>query len=678
MPNSGNPQSGPICPKCRRSNRTGAAYCTHCGYNLLGNGSQPIAPSPSSPADFPSLHYDKVSADVTGNLPSGLTLKRRYRILRKIAQGGMGAVYEANDTDAPAGTRWAVKEISPASMPPTERSQSIADFRREAQILATLQHPNLPHVVETFEELGKHFLVMEFVAGRTLLNTVEGQTDYLPEERVRVWARQLFEVLHYLHSQRPPIIYRDLKPANIMLVEGTERIKLIDFGIARFHKAGKNRDTEAFGTAGYAPPEQYGKGQTDQRSDIYALGATLHHLITRHDPSLNPFNWLPIRRYRNDISPQIEAAIMRAVNLDPQKRFASIRDFAEAMGLGITGALAPKATDDRRWPIGTSASRTQPSLPSQPLPPTQPKPTPIQPAASWSEAQSQQPIGNSLEKQLPAQPQPQLQPQPAMQAPIAAPPQASKPAKSRSRPTTVAPNLAPQLDILTPPLPTLTSLPPIAASARPPAPVQLDMGEALWNRRPVKRLSLKSADGSPLRGTVVASHPWIAYSPHRLSGNAVTLEVGVRRSALPFGRAQLQVPNLFGIIWQRTRWFLPFIGCWFWLLFLFASAAGRLLMWGALAIVGAVILAEALIWLWTRHARIFVPTPRENTGKLLVKSNDGDRHIEVRVLAKPSGLRTALGWTLAALFFIVEIATVTWIALSLAGVSVTLPGMFGG
>jgi hypothetical protein len=156
----------------------------------------------------------------------------------------------------------------------------------------------------------------------------------------------------------------------------------------------------------------------------------------------------------------------------------------------------------------------------------------------------------------------------------------------------------------------------------------------------------------------------------------VTLEVGVRRGALPFGQTELHVPNLFAIIWQRTRWFLPFIGCWFWLLFLFASAAGRLLVWVALGTIGAVLLIEGLIWLWSRHVRLFVPAPRENTGKLVVKSTDGDRHIEVRVLARPSTGRMALGWTLAGLMFIVEIAIVTWIALSLAGVNVPLPRLF--
>src|SRR5688500_15634063 len=135
----------------------------------------------------------------------------------------------------------------------------------------------------------------------------------------------------------------------------------LDFGIARFHKAGKSRDTEAFGTAGYAPPEQYGKGQTDQRSEIYALGATLHHVITRHDPSLNPFNWLPVRRYRSDVSPQTETALMRAVNLDPQKRFSSMREFAEAMGIPVTGALTsqtaiPEPANENRQTSGGLAA----------------------------------------------------------------------------------------------------------------------------------------------------------------------------------------------------------------------------------------------------------------------------------------------------------------------------------
>src|SRR5438552_4963923 len=340
------PESGPICSICRRANRSISVFCAFCGYRLgnanipnpyvlpnAGNDQRPlIIGNPQNGNQPPPV----IPADVAGSIPSGTLLKRRYRVLRKIAQGGMGAVYESTDMSAPSGTRWAVKEMSPAALPASERTQAIADFRREAQMLASLQHPNLPTVVETFEEFGKNFLVMEFVPGRTLQNVIDGTPGFLPEERVRVWARQLFDVVGYLHAQDPPIIYRDLKPANVMLLEGTERIKLIDFGIARFHKAGKSRDTEAFGTAGYAPPEQYGKGQTDQRSDVYALAATLHYLATKHDPGLSPFNWLPVRQYNPALSAQLESALQTALNLDPQRRFASIANFAAALGFSLS------------------------------------------------------------------------------------------------------------------------------------------------------------------------------------------------------------------------------------------------------------------------------------------------------------------------------------------------------
>src|SRR5918912_3628130 len=153
-----------------------------------------------------------------------------------------------------------------------------------------------------------------------------------------------------------------------MLLENTERIKLIDFGIARFHKIGKTRDTEAFGTAGYAPPEQYGKGQTDQRSDVYALGATLHYLATKHDTGLNPFNWLPVRQYNPALSSQLESALQIALNLDPYRRFPTVREFAASLGLDNPGVsqVSPSQAQATR-------PRVEPALP--PPPPT-PRPTP--------------------------------------------------------------------------------------------------------------------------------------------------------------------------------------------------------------------------------------------------------------------------------------------------------------
>src|SRR5205807_2226236 len=156
--------------------------------------------------------------------------------------------------------------------------------------------------------------------------------------------------------------------------------KLIDFGIARFHKAGKARDTEAFGTAGYAPPEQYGKGQTDQRSDIYALAATLHYLVTGHDPSLSPFNWLPVRRYNPALSPRLESALNTALSLDPLRRFATVGEFAQA--LGFQPYTMPQAAP---YPI------------PQPMPVVQPAPPPPQ-AQVQAPTRSSQPKSQSKRK----------------------------------------------------------------------------------------------------------------------------------------------------------------------------------------------------------------------------------------------------------------------------------------
>jgi serine/threonine protein kinase len=720
--------SGPVCPKCRRGNRRGAAFCTHCGYDLT-QSAQPQLSKPTGdggPSRKPSqpLNYDlgSVAANVTGNLPPGMVLKRRYRILRKIAQGGMGAVYESTDIEAPAGSRWAVKEISPAALPPEERRQAISDFRREAQILATLQHPNLPTVLETFEEMGKHFLVMEFVPGRTLLNVVDATHSFIHEDRIMVWARQLFDVLHYLHSQDPPIIYRDLKPANIMLVEGTERIKLIDFGIARFHKAGKSHDTEAFGTAGYAPPEQYGKGQTDQRSDIYALGATLHHLLTRHDPSLSPFNWLPVRRYNRALPIDLENAIARAVSLDAGKRFASMAEFAEAMGIRLHGeqqAPAPKPTEaiTATAPTSPQARPTpdgllQPNGPSEP-----PKPAPRKAEPS--------PPKPATPPRIPASPF-TITPAPIVAAPPPSPQPVAPPMQTAAQAATVEAPTKPQAlpkpdksaptlqDIVQGTQSVLAALAEIAPQIKEPlkkeapkaeqetheivspqpdtrravAPNQqsaivnpkfeepvLDLGEVRWNSRPARKLALRSAAGGQMKGTVVATQPWIAYNPHQFNGNPVTLEVKVKHRELPFGRTELHVPNLFAIIWARTRRVLPFIGFWFWVVVLAVSALGKILPWALVGAVAGLVLLELLIWIWTLHVRYLVPSEKLNTGRLMVKSSEGDRQIEVRVVARPSWMRKAAGWTGAMLLLLAEVAAITWIALTIAGITLPLPGL---
>ena len=321
--------SGSLCPYCSQPNRPGATFCLHCGHTLdvVGTSAAPIVEH--APGPGPGV---MVRAPGPGSLPVGTILRERYQIVRKVAQGGMGAVYEALDLEQP-GTRWAIKEMAQAVLHPEERTQTLRDFMREAAILATLQHPNLPTFNGIFSESGKHYLIMEFIPGRTLEHIVSTTREFLPEGRVMGWARQLCDVLTYLHTQDPPIIYRDCKPGNIMLVDGSEQVKLIDFGIARFHRAGRPAEDAAFGTAGYSPPEQYGNGQTDQRADIYALAATLHHLLTGHDPGQNPFHWRSARSYNPHVSRRVDLALLHALELNPDARFQSVEAFRQALGL---------------------------------------------------------------------------------------------------------------------------------------------------------------------------------------------------------------------------------------------------------------------------------------------------------------------------------------------------------
>jgi serine/threonine protein kinase len=545
-------------------------------------------------------------------------------------------------------------------------------------MLASLEHPNLPRVIETFEEIGKHFLVMEFVAGRTLQNELDITPGFLAEERVRVWARQLLDVMQYLHSQNPPVIYRDLKPANVMLLEGTERIKLIDFGIARFHKAGKNQDTEAFGTAGYAPPEQYGKGQTDARSDVYALAATLHYLLTKHDPSLNPFNWLPVRRYNQAISGQMEAALQTALNLDPQRRFAYIRDFASALGLDIGPAHA--AQQPAPAPIFMPAPVAVQAAPA-------PKPTPAprsqklksSPPKTGTAAQPRQKSPSRLPVAQPSAGAPPI----IFTSPVAAPVASAAPmapvaqsvvAEPPARAAEPAPVQPQRQPVVGNDHGTTSTAPPVSAGngkdhhGTPALVVSkqaLDLGEAWRSKQLMARVDLLNVGDGELEGTVLSRDTWLVPNIHKFRGQIQTVELRVRKAALPLGRVELQVPNLFAIIWARARWALPFVGFWLWVLLLVASSAGQLLLLGLAAVVGALVIIEAVMWLWALQVRLLVPTEKLNTGRLVVQSSGGEQQVQVTVKARPSWLLVAAGWTMAATAMTVELGLVVWAALSL-------------
>src|SRR5438093_5409915 len=219
----------------------------------------------------------------------------------------------------------------PPDAPASEVEENRKLFLQEAELLKSLSNPNLPVVADFFEYQGKPILVMEFVPGQPLEQRLHEANAPLLEQQVLSYGIQVARVLHYLHTRQPPIIYRDLKPSNIMLTpEGV--LKLIDFGVARTYKARKSKDTVAMGSAGYAPPEQYGKGQTDARSDVYALGATLLHLLTNMPPiPLQTPSAASIRKLNPSVDSQTERVIMKAMALDPGLRYRNAAEFEQAL-----------------------------------------------------------------------------------------------------------------------------------------------------------------------------------------------------------------------------------------------------------------------------------------------------------------------------------------------------------
>ncbi len=272
----------------------------------------------------------KFNTTQTGQLNPRTLLHKRYIIMQTIGQGGMAAVYQARDTRK--GTMCAIKEMSLSTVSTGERPQAIQNFLAEARILSRLNHPNLPAFTDFFTEDSRHFLVMEYIDGSTLEDLLERQGRPFSERRVLGWARQLCDVLEYLHSQQPPVIFRDMKPGNIMLMR-TGRIKLIDFGIARLFQSSVSQDTQLLGTPGFAPPEQYGSAQTDERSDIYSLAMTLFQLMTL-SVSEKGFGLTDVHTKFPYISPPVARALEKATSLNAEDRYESIVVFRRAL-LGI-------------------------------------------------------------------------------------------------------------------------------------------------------------------------------------------------------------------------------------------------------------------------------------------------------------------------------------------------------
>ena len=255
-------------------------------------------------------------------LQQGTLLNERYNVLHALGQGGMGTVYKAEHVRLHAIV--AIKEIRGLNADNAQHRQELDRCEHEARFLVNLNHPNLPKVTDAFIENDCFYLVMEYIEGVTLdarMSAAGGKP--LDVMQCVDWGLQIADVLTYLHSQEPAIIFRDLKPSNVMALP-SNNIKLIDFGIARHFQPGASKDTSLLGSVGYSPPEQFGRGQTDARSDVYALGATLHHLLTGRDPALQPFKFPPAHTFNPDVPRSLSNLLEMCLALDPDQRPASV------------------------------------------------------------------------------------------------------------------------------------------------------------------------------------------------------------------------------------------------------------------------------------------------------------------------------------------------------------------
>ncbi|MDQ7824461.1 MAG: protein kinase [Candidatus Eremiobacteraeota bacterium] len=353
------------CPACGKDTEDSALYCSTCGARLI------VAPPQKkiSPGQLEELRklvelplppprreqtagWEPVPAIVPApeppppqddsrkrtELSPGTFLQNRYQVLKPLKRGGMGAIYEVYDNRLQK--NWALKELIEFFINEEERKRATERFQREATILASLIHPNLLRVIDSFEEKGRFYLVMDYVQGIDLGELMKGQPqNRLPEQWVIRIAGDILKILHYLHTQRPPVVYRDLKPSNIMIREQDKSTVLVDFGIARALTPDNSPRTE-IGTVGYAPPEQY-SGNPLPVSDIYALGATMHELLSGVTPRV-PFQFPPLREAAPAVSERLHQIVMRALELDHRNRWASAKDMYAALETIRSGGPLPE------------------------------------------------------------------------------------------------------------------------------------------------------------------------------------------------------------------------------------------------------------------------------------------------------------------------------------------------
>jgi len=264
-------------------------------------------------------------------LPNGTVLNNEYRVVKTLGRGAMGCVYLVELLGSPC-EFFVVKELdfSSSSIKDPELAEEM--FKKEVEIMLKLDHPGIPRAFPLFREKDRDYFPMEYAEGKTLDVIIEGYMFPLPLKRSLNLMIRLADILDYLHNNfHSPIVYRDLKPSNIIITSGDE-VKLIDFGIARYFDPDKNTDTFRLGTPGYAAPEQFkGKGQSNPQTDVYAMGVILFQLLTKHDPTVTPFKFPPMKPLNKVITDRLEEIVRKAIEPNPLKRYISAAEFRDTL-----------------------------------------------------------------------------------------------------------------------------------------------------------------------------------------------------------------------------------------------------------------------------------------------------------------------------------------------------------
>jgi len=365
------------CPNCGTNNPADETFCTNCGAYLSNSPTTTTQPAVMG-GNTGATQFGGSGATGTPRTltPNEKLQNGRYVIEKILGQGGMGAALLAKDSRV-SNKLVVIKELISDNTDPEKRKEDVRNFEREVETVSNIDHPLVPNVTDYFQEGTRAFMVQEYVAGENLEDHMERINAPMPEREALGYASQVLDILDYLSQQTPPIVHRDIKPANIIIGAKDKRAHLVDFGIARAdeNKNAKRKQTSALGTPGYAPPEQY-QGNADTRSDLYALAATIHHLVTNRDPrNYPPFSYPSARSLNPKLSPALDQVLTKDLTIDVTRRYQTPADMKRDVD-NILAHTFNTSGDTSSYVLGTSGpiAATPPIAPR----PAQP-PRPFQP-----------------------------------------------------------------------------------------------------------------------------------------------------------------------------------------------------------------------------------------------------------------------------------------------------------